>query len=267
MSRVKPANEWPDVARRVRTPVSDIDRPAEMAQRFAHVARSLVREETVASTLQQIAVTAVEVVGCTHAAVVGLPPSGGAPRLLASTDATLMKRLAQIAAAAGDGPGWEAIRDVSTVSSDDLTRESRWSSYPADVVAQSRVRSLVASCLCDGDEALGAMMLYAEQPQAFDAGAMDRAAVYADHAALALRYAGHAERARHLAAALDSNRQIGVALGILVERHRLSTDQAFALLRRASQLTHRKLHDIADDLVTTGALPEVGGTPADDRHQ
>lgn len=63
------------------------------------------------------------------------------------------------------------------------------------------------------------------------------------------------ERAANLEVALESNREIGAAIGILMARHAITSEHAFHLLRRASQLAHRKLRDIADDVVLTGCLP------------
>lgn len=59
----------------------------------------------------------------------------------------------------------------------------------------------------------------------------------------------------NLEVALRTSRMIGTAIGILVERYKLSPDSAFALLVQASQHTHRKVHDIAIDLVYTGEIP------------
>ncbi len=53
---------------------------------------------------------------------------------------------------------------------------------------------------------------------------------------------------------MDSNREIGVAMGILMHQHRLTRDQAFDLLRVASQDTNRKLADVAEDVADTGVL-------------
>ncbi len=47
---------------------------------------------------------------------------------------------------------------------------------------------------------------------------------------------------------------IGQAKGILMERHKLTGDQAFALLVRASQHTNTKLSEVARYLVETGEL-------------
>jgi len=61
-------------------------------------------------------------------------------------------------------------------------------------------------------------------------------------------------RAANLQRALGSNRVIGTALGIIMAHERISADEAFARLREASQLSNRKLRDVADDVVFTGAL-------------
>lgn len=60
---------------------------------------------------------------------------------------------------------------------------------------------------------------------------------------------------RQLHSALDSRDLIGQAKGILMERYRLTPDDAFALLARASQETNVKLREVAAELTRTGALP------------
>jgi hypothetical protein len=85
------------------------------------------------------------------------------------------------------------------------------------------------------------------------------ARIFAVHAAIAL---AAAEREEHLEVALRSRDRIGQAKGILMERYKLTPDQAFALLVRTSSITHRKLKDIADELATTGAfLANPGESP------
>jgi AmiR/NasT family two-component response regulator len=63
-----------------------------------------------------------------------------------------------------------------------------------------------------------------------------------------------------LEVAVTTNRQIGAAIGILMHQHKITESQGFELLREISQRTNRKLRDLADELVFTGALPpdEVG---------
>jgi signal transduction histidine kinase/DNA-binding response OmpR family regulator len=65
------------------------------------------------------------------------------------------------------------------------------------------------------------------------------------------------DEAANLRRALSSNRQIGAAIGILMQRRKITSDQSFALLRSASQRMNRKLRDIADEVVLTGTLPDT----------
>lgn len=46
------------------------------------------------------------------------------------------------------------------------------------------------------------------------------------------------------------------AKGILMERYSISDEAAFAVLRRHSQNSNRKLRAVAEELVTTRKLPE-----------
>ena len=67
------------------------------------------------------------------------------------------------------------------------------------------------------------------------------------------------EQVENLQRALLSNREIGVAMGVLMTRHHVTRDQAFGLLRMASQNSNRKLHDVALEVTDTGALPRITG--------
>jgi hypothetical protein len=61
----------------------------------------------------------------------------------------------------------------------------------------------------------------------------------------------------NLELALNNARRIGAAIGILMLTHKISEAQAFDMLRHVSQNSHRKLRDVADDVVITGTLPQT----------
>jgi GAF domain-containing protein len=65
------------------------------------------------------------------------------------------------------------------------------------------------------------------------------------------------EQAEHLRLAMGSRAAIEQAEGILIERHRLTPEQAFRLLAEASMHTNRKVRDLAEHLVLTGELPPL----------
>ena len=62
------------------------------------------------------------------------------------------------------------------------------------------------------------------------------------------------EELEHLHVALVSARRIGAAIGILMGQQRITDDEAFAQLSKASQRTNRKLRYVADHVRETGTL-------------
>jgi GAF domain-containing protein len=67
-------------------------------------------------------------------------------------------------------------------------------------------------------------------------------------------YASAVERADHLEAALDSRAVIDQAKGILMERFKLTADQAFQALARVSMESNTKVREVAERFVQTGEL-------------
>jgi hypothetical protein len=62
------------------------------------------------------------------------------------------------------------------------------------------------------------------------------------------------DKAANLERGLDSNRRIGIAIGILMSRHQVSADQAFALLKSHSQRRNVKVRELAETVICTGKL-------------
>jgi len=91
---------------------------------------------------------------------------------------------------------------------------------------------------------------------------VERATAVIERERLADLVTAHRTRADNLGIALTSNRQIGVAIGILMANHKLTSDDAFDLLRRVSQRSHRKVHDLALEVIDTRMLElPAGHTP------
>lgn len=63
------------------------------------------------------------------------------------------------------------------------------------------------------------------------------------------------ERIRNLEIALESNRRIGMAIGVLMASGLLTEDAALEQMRTASQRDKLKLRDIAEQVLLTGAMP------------
>jgi GAF domain-containing protein len=233
------------------------------AEIFAAVARDLAETDGVRPTLEQLVGFAVSLVPCHWGAAVVADHITSKPApLSASSEPELLAVVAEIAGAAGTSPGWTAFEDRSVVLVSDLAAEDRFGSYPAEMVQRTPIRSVLSFGLVMQDHALGVMTLYSRCVDAFDDEAITRASVLADHATVAIEGTIREDRAHHLQRALGSNRLIGTATGILVERYKLTPPQAFDLLRSISQNSNRKLVDIAESLVATGEVPQYGRGPS-----
>jgi AmiR/NasT family two-component response regulator len=60
-----------------------------------------------------------------------------------------------------------------------------------------------------------------------------------------------------LTEAVAHRTEIGIALGLLMERFSMDHDEAFAYLVRCSSHQNRKLYDIAVEFVETRELPQI----------
>ena len=87
------------------------------------------------------------------------------------------------------------------------------------------------------------------------------ASAFAGHVAMALDRVALRGQVSHLLTALDTNREIGAAIGVLMAGRGVDYDDAFALLRNESQRANKKLRLVASDVLYTGSLPDPGASP------
>jgi GAF domain-containing protein len=222
---------------------------------MGEVARSLRQEHAdVESTLQAITATAVGTVpGAASASIMYVIARR---RLEPRARTGDMSRLVDDAQdRVGEGPCLDALWEHRTVRIDDMETETRWPRFAREAVLAG-ARSSLSFRLFVEEDGLGVLNLYGRAPNAFGDESEDVGSVFASHAAIALAGAQTEERLREAVASRD---RIGQAKGILMERFKVTADQAFAILARASQLTNRRLVDIASELCETGALPAANG--------
>ncbi|MEJ5868396.1 GAF and ANTAR domain-containing protein [Pseudokineococcus sp. 5B2Z-1] len=146
------------------------------------------------------------------------------------------------------GPCLDSAFDHLTVRVDDLAADERW-----PVLGRRAADAGLRSALClqlfvQGDD-LGALNLVSRRPHAFGDESEQVGLLLASHAAIAVADALQLQGVRR---ALANRDLIGQAKGILMGRHRVTADQAFEMLVRASQDSNRELVDVAQALTATG---------------
>ena len=228
-----------------------------MERSFSDVAIALFAAGNVQGTLQRIVDLAARAVDGCEAAGILVISSGTVTTAAASSPLVLV--IDQLQIDADEGPCLDASTHGSTFYAHDLIDDERWPAFaPAAVTAG--IRSVLAYSL--SVERPSALNLYARLPAAF--GATDRATghLFATLARLALDSAevraSDERKSANLIEALRTRELIGQAQGILMERERIQGDQAFDLLRRASQHMNIKLREVAETLVETGESPQTG---------
>ncbi len=226
-----------------------------IARWFARAARQLQQAAGWHDTLQQMVELAAKIAAADFAVIQGVPSAGASPELLAATDYATGVELVALQAAAGSAPAWQAIQDRTTVQVDDLSVDPRWQPCGATVGAGSAFRSVLAFCLLLDGQPVASLAVYSRAPQAFTPARVELAATFADHATVAFEQIMQEKQIGNLRIALDHARDIGAAIGIIMNRLHITQSSAFDALRRASQERNIKLYDLATGIICTGELP------------
>jgi hypothetical protein len=150
------------------------------------------------------------------------------------------------------GPCVEAARNGIECIIPDLRSESRWPVWAAVSLRQGSLSA--AGIPADaGDGAQLALNLYSHHERAFGEVELRRARLYVDEAARALRLclllAERTVLTQDLTTAMTSRSTIDQALGVIMGQNRISRDEAFAILRTASQSRNIKLREVAATLI------------------
>jgi transcriptional regulator with GAF, ATPase, and Fis domain len=220
------------------------------ADAFAEIARSLLAQGDVQHTLQKICDLAVETIdGCDHAGISFL--KGKKVETPAATD-DVPRKVDAIQYEVGEGPCLDAIRDHEVFETGDLGQERRWPHFAARAQRETGITSMLCFRLFVAGDTLGALNLQSKTADAFGEESRTVGLVFAAHAAVALSTAIHGEQMEE---ALRSRDLIGQAKGILMAREGITADQAFDMLRRASQRLNVKLRDVAGSIVHPPSAP------------
>ncbi len=200
------------------------------------------REQVVATTAGILAVNAAD---HPFVAVLDAPPEGDLPTL-----GELVEKQLPGLGAGTRSVVTDLVRQVSgtgrrlTVAADDevaATGIRAWHAYPVEAPT-GRAR----------DRGVAVIVLGESVNRPWDPSLEAYAALCATQVAAAL---ADVEREQHLRRAVESHREIGQAVGILVERHRWTPTVAFERLKRTSQDHNTKLREVALRVIESGADP------------
>ncbi|RJK94195.1 GAF and ANTAR domain-containing protein [Vallicoccus soli] len=159
---------------------------------------------------------------------------------------------------AGYGPCIDAGTSGTVLHVPDMRTETRWPDYAPRAV-EAGVLSSMSVPLPLQCEVVGALNCYSRRPAAFTERSEEVARELAAHLAVAVAnavaYTDIAKLASDMQAAMASRAVIEQAKGVIMAQNRCGAEEAFGILRRASQGRNVKLRDLAQQVVEG-----VGGT-------
>jgi GAF domain-containing protein len=157
----------------------------------------------------------------------------------------------------GYGPCLDAGRSDEVLLVTDMRIEPRWPDYARHAARLGVLSSLSVPLPFQG-ATIGALNNYAVASNAFGEADVRLGEEVAAFVAIAVANAEASARATddalNMRRALASRAVIEQAKGILMERYKVTSDQAFTLLTHASQRSNVKLRDLAEELTATGLL-------------
>ena len=204
--------------------------------------------ETVAASVCAAAVQLID--GCDHASLMvrrkGRSVTAAASDDVAATCDELEREVDQ-------GPCLDALDDAAPHQHfcSDLHDGCDWPLLAERLLEETPVRGLAGFRLRQDDTKVGALNVFSDGPGRLTQESLDQATLLTAFASVALVATRNGEEASTLRRGLDSNREIGKAVGLLMAMHDLSQDAAFAMLSRVSQEMNLKLVEVAARVVQT----------------
>jgi hypothetical protein len=221
--------------------------PREATEAFTALAELVYAGTGSAEILTAICETAVNVIpGADHACISTLVDNEQLRTQAASDD--VARQMDRLESEAHEGPCVDAIVEDSVQHDTDIRSDTKWPRLAELTLERTPVRGMVGYQLMDGLGARAAFNVFSDTAGALTIESVDVGAVLAAFTSVALAAAERQATADNLRKGLESNREIGKAVGLLMAAHHVSDEEAFEILRSASSRTNTKLAALADKI-------------------
>ncbi len=205
------------------------------ARDFTEIYEALVRS---AATL---------VDGCDHASLM-LRGRSGIFETIAASDA-IARQVDDLERKHNEGPCLDAIDKERPQLEPDFAKATQWPALSAAIIAETPVRGGAGFRIVVERSKIGALNLFSDREGALDEASVDQGIILAAFASVVIAAVQNRDKADTLARGLDSNREIGKAIGLMMAFHKISDEAAFDLLRKASQDMNIKIAEVARQVV------------------
>jgi hypothetical protein len=223
--------------------------PSELLTTFRTLAEIVYSGESYDSVYEALCESAVQLVdGCDHASLM-LRRRGRIETVAASDD--VAQRIDELEKALGEGPCLDAIDadEPDQHICPDLTEGSKWPELAKRIMAETQVRGMAGFRLRQEGTRVGALNVFSDTPGALTDHSLEQAIMLTAFASVSLAALERGEEATTLRRGLESNREIGKAVGLLMALHDIDDDRAFEMLAKVSQEMNVKVAEVAAQVV------------------
>ncbi len=228
----------------------NVDSDQAVADVFEALATYVISDSSVDGALQLLVDLAGSSIGGAEAVGISLLRKGGVVTAVSSRPKVIT--IDSLQYESGSGPRLQAMADGEMQIVTSLLTEDRWPEFTNKALYEG-VQSIVAYPLKSKDEVFGALNIYSLRDQAFSQHALSVGEVFAARASVLLvnatRYEAATQLASQLEEALRSRAVIDQAKGILMEREKISADEAFDRLKSVSQHSNIKVREVAQRIL------------------
>ena len=177
---------------------------------------------------------------------------------VAATDQTILD-MDSHQYATGEGPCIDASVQGRRFHALSLADESRWPAFTPEARSLG-ISSILSAPLHVMDEPVGALNIYSHRPGVFAEQDEVLASMFADETSAVLTSAkvnvAGAQRGARIQRALEMREAIAQAQGVIMERRGLSQDDAYTVLRVASQVSGHSLLSQANQVISSSLQPD-----------
>lgn len=239
-----------------------MDQTVTHMEEIARLGALLLRDQTMEAVLEKIVDIAVRTMPSASSVSVVLVRRGGYHTSHASSGEAVDLDRAQFEAASG--PCLEAIARSERVLSAREADSDQWTEFCARA-DELGVHGSMSTPLIAGETTFGALNVYTRSRNDFTTTETAIALALAQQASVVVANTTTLAEASmlnsQLAEALASRDLIGTAKGLLMAREECTREEAFDILRRASQRENRRIRDMAEEIVSRAEgryAPRVG---------
>jgi hypothetical protein len=223
--------------------------PPELLTTFRAVAEIVYSGESYDSVYEALCRSAVDFVdGSDHASL--MLRRNGRHQTVAASD-EVAHGIDEMERELGEGPCLDAIdeSEPDTHICSDLTTGSQWPKLAAKILAATDVKGMAGFRMRQDGQKVGALNVFSDTAGALTDHSLEQAIMLTAFASVAMAALDRGEEATTLRRGLESNREIGKAIGLLMAMHQIDDDEAFQMLSKVSQEMNVKLAQVASEVI------------------